>query len=194
MNWVDIVVLTIVAFSGVLGFLSGMVREVFGLAAWIGAGVAAWYFFPQMQAAMQQQIADPDIADPVAYGLVFLLVLIVLSLVARTVGKLVHGSLLGGLDRTLGLVYGLARGAALLIALYVIAGMVEPTDRWPNQVSQARSLWPIYQGAVWATERIPDEYRPRLAVPPAAGPTNSAELLRATPVGKALGAPPSRQE
>ncbi len=194
MNWVDIVVLAIVAFSGVLGFLSGMVREVFGLAAWIGAGVAAWYFLPDVQPVMQQQIKDPDIANPVAFGLVFLLVLIVLSLVARTLGKLVHESLLGGLDRTLGLVYGLARGAVLLIAVYVIAGMVEPTDRWPVQISQARTLWPIYQGAVWATDRIPDEYRPRLAVPPAAGPTDSAELLRATPAGRALGAPPTRQE
>jgi membrane protein required for colicin V production len=193
MNWVDVVVLTIVAFSGVLGFLNGMVREVFGLAAWIGAGVAAWYFFPDVQGLARQEITNPDVADPVAFGSVFLLVLIMLSLVARASGKLVRGSVLGGLDRTLGLVYGLARGGALMIAVYVIVGIAEPMDRWPDQVLEARTLPSIYLGAVWVTDRIPDEYRPKLAVPPAAGPTDSAQLLHANPVGRALGAPATRQ-
>jgi membrane protein required for colicin V production len=193
MKWVDGVVLTIVAFSGVLGFLSGMVREVFGLAAWIGAGVAAWYFFPDVQGLARQEITNPDVADPVAFGGVFLLVLIMLSLVARASGKLVRGSVLGGLDRTLGLVYGLARGGVLLIAVYVIAGIAEPMDHWPDQVLEARTLPSIYLGAVWVTDRIPDEYRPKLAVPPAAGPTDSAQLLHANPVGRALGAPTTRQ-
>jgi membrane protein required for colicin V production len=193
MNWVDVIVLTIVAFSGMLGFLSGLVREVLGLAAWIGAGIAAWYFFPELQGVARQQITNPDIADPVAFGGVFLLVLIVLSLVARAFGKLIRGSALGGLDRTLGLVYGLARGGVLLIAVYVIVGIAEPVDHWPVQVLEARTLPSIYLGAVWITGRIPDEYRPKLAVPPATGPTDSAELLHANPVGRALGAQPSRQ-
>ncbi len=193
MNWVDVIVLAIVAFSGMLGFLSGLVREVFGLAAWIGAGVAAWYFFPQLQGPVRQHISNPDIADPVAFGGVFLLVLIILSLVARTFGKLIRGSVLGGLDRTLGLVYGLVRGSVLLVAVYVIAGIAEPVGDWPNQVLEARTLPSIYLGAVWITNRIPDQYRPKLVVPPAAGPTNSAELLHVNPVGRALGAQPARQ-
>ncbi|MEJ1979349.1 MAG: CvpA family protein [Acetobacteraceae bacterium] len=192
MNWVDVIVLTIVAFSGMLGFLNGAVREVLGLAAWIGAAIAAWWFFPDVQDTARQAITNPDIADPVAFGGVFLLVLIVLSLVARAFGKLVRGSFLGGLDRTLGLVYGLARGGLLMIAVYVIAGIAEPGDRWPDQVWEARTLPSIYLGAVWITDHMPVEYRPKLAVPPAGGPTDSAELLHANPVGRALGAPPTR--
>ena len=193
MNWVDLVVLVIVAFSGMLGFLRGMVREVFGLAAWIGAAIAAIWFFPQFQGVARRAIANPDVADPVAFGGVFLLVLIVLSLVARLLGGAVRKSALGGLDRTLGLVYGLARGGAIVVAAYLIAGAVEPVDHWPDQVLEARVLPSIYLGAAWVVQRLPEDYRPALIVPPAGRPTGSAELLQANPTGRASGPSPVRQ-
>ena len=192
MNWVDIVVLAIVAFSGMLGFMRGMVREVLGLIAWIGAAFAATWFFPQVQGIARRFIADPDVADPVAFGVVFLFVLIVLSLLARTLSGAVRHSGLGGLDRTLGLVFGLLRGAALMIAAYIIVGVVEPVDRWPDEVLAARTLPSIYLGSVWVVQRLPAEYRPVLLVPPGDRPTSSADLLHANPVGRALGTTPAR--
>jgi membrane protein required for colicin V production len=192
MNWVDVAVLVVVAFSGMLGFVRGMVREVFGLAAWIGAAIAAIWFFPQVQGFARRAIENVDIADPVAFGGIFLLVLIVLSLVARLLGGAVRKSTLGGLDRTLGLLFGLARGAALIVAAYLIAGAIEPVDRWPDQVLEARTLPSIYLGAAWVVQRVPDDYRPVLIVPPAGRQTGSADLLHANPVGRATGTLPAR--
>ena len=192
MTWVDVAVLVVVAFSGMLGLLRGMVREVFGLAAWIGAAVAAIWFFPQAQGLARRAITNVDVADPVAFGGVFLLVLIVLSLIARLMGGAVRRSALGGLDRTLGLVYGLARGAALIVVAYLIAGAIEPVDQWPDQVLEARTLPSIYLGAAWVVQRLPGDYRPVLVVPLAGRQTGSAELLHANPVGRAVGAPPAR--
>ena len=190
MNLVDVAVLLVVAFSGMLGFVRGMVREVFGLAAWLCAGIAAVWFFPQVQGVARRAIENPDIADPVAFGGVFLLVLIILSLIARLLGGAVRKSALGGLDRTLGLVYGLARGAAIVVAAYLVAGAIEPMDRWPDQVLEARTLPSIYLGAAWVVQRLPADYRPALAVPPAGRQTGSAALLQATPTGRASGPPP----
>lgn len=192
MNWVDIAVLVVVAFSGMLGFVRGMVREVFGLAAWIGAALAAIWFFPQFQGIARRAIDNPDVADPVAFGGVFLVVLIALSLIARLLGGAVRRSALGGLDRSLGVIFGLARGAALVVAAYLIAGAVEPLDRWPTQVLEARTLPSIYLGAVWVVQRLPENYRPALVVPPAGRPTGSAELLLANPSGRAFAAPATR--
>jgi membrane protein required for colicin V production len=192
MNGVDFVVLLVVAFSAMMAFMRGFVREILGLGAWIGAGVTAFVFFPIMQPLMRKTIGNPDLADPVAFGAVFLILLILLSLIARFMGKAVRKAGLGGLDRTLGLVYGLARGAALMIALYIGAGLIEPMSSWPNMVLEARTLPSIYLGAVWVAGHVPDVYRPILAVPPAARTTNAADLLHATPIGRALAAPLTR--
>ena len=70
----------------------------------------------------------------------FVVALIVLLLIAALHRRLVRSSALGGLDRTLGLVFGLARGAALVIACLYHRWMVVPVDRWPEPVLQARSI------------------------------------------------------
>jgi len=113
----------------------------------------------------------------------------VLMLVARLIGRLVRGSPLGGIDRTLGLLFGLARGAALVILAYIVAGMVVPLDHWPTPVLQARALAPAYAGARWAVRQLPVEYRPRLYAPPPGRQTSAESLLRATPQGRAVGKP-----
>jgi membrane protein required for colicin V production len=192
MNGVDFVVLLVVAFSAMMAFMRGFVREILGLGAWIGAGVTAFVFFPIVQPMMRKTIGNPDLADPIAFGGVFLVLLILLSLIARFMGKAVRQAGLGGLDRTLGLVYGLARGAAIMIAVYVGAGLIEPMENWPNMVLEARTLPAIYLGAVWVAGHVPDVYKPVLAVPPAARTTNAVDLLHAAPIGRALAARPAR--
>ena len=165
MNTVDAIILLVVAVSAMFGFLRGLVREVLGLAAWIGAAVAAVYFFPQLQSVARSAIANPDVADPVAFGVAFLVVLIALSLVARSVGGAVRRSALSGLDRTLGLIYGLARGGVFAIAAFILAGVWEPVEQWPREVLEARTLPSIYLGAEWVTQRLPENYRPTLQAP-----------------------------
>ena len=192
MNWVDVIVLTVVAFSGMLGFFRGMVREVLGLAAWVLAAICALFYQDSMTGFFRHLITNPDIADPLAFGIPFLVILIIFSLLARLIGKLVLSSVLGGLDRSLGVFYGLARGAALVIAAYIIAGIIQPADQWPNAVLEARTLPSIYLGAAWSVAKLPDGYRPALSIPPAGRPPSSADLLHANPAGRALAAPSSR--
>ena len=194
MNWVDAAILAVVACSGLWGFLRGMVREVLGLAAWVAAGIAAAWFYPDALALARKAIANPDVANPVAFGAVFLVVLIVFSLIARILAGAVRRSVLGGLDRTLGLLYGLARGAVLAIIAYVVAGTVEPVGHWPDAALEARTMPSIYLGAAWAARQVPPAYRPIVAAPPAGRTESSAELLHANPVGRAVGAQPARPQ
>ena len=192
MNAIDLVILLVVAFSAMMGLMRGFVREILGLGAWIGAAIAAFAAYPTIQPIMQRTITNPDLADPAAFGAVFLAVLIVLSLIARLLGQAVRRVGLGGVDRSLGLVYGLVRGAAVIVAVYIAADAVLPMENWPDAVLEARTLPSIYLGAVWVADRLPDVYRPVLPVPPAARTTNAANLLHATPIGRALAAPLTR--
>jgi len=165
MTWVDLVVLAILAVSALLAFMRGLVREVLGLAAWV---------------------------DPVTFGVMFLVALIVLMLVSRWISRIVRASPLGGVDRTLGLVFGLARGAALVVLAYIVTGMVLPIDRWPDPVLHARALQPTYDGAHWVWQQLPDRWRPQVYPPPAGRQTTAEALLHATPQGRATGKPPAR--
>jgi membrane protein required for colicin V production len=186
MTWVDLAVLAVLAVSALLAFMRGLVREVLGLAAWVGAIFAGVWALPRVRPQFQHWLGASPWIDPIAFGAVFILSLIVLLLASRWISALVRASPISGLDRTLGLVFGLVRGAVLCILAYIGAGMVVQVDRWPEPVLNAESVWPVYRGASWVVEQLPAEYRPRLYPPPGHETTASA-LLQATPQGRAVG-------
>ncbi|MEA2743617.1 MAG: rane protein required for colicin production [Acetobacteraceae bacterium] len=194
MTWVDLVVFGFLAISGLLAFARGLVREVLGVGAWIGAIAAAFLSLPRMRGIVRNWFATPEWVDPVSFMVVFLLTLIVLMLVARAIGGVVRRSALGGVDRTLGLVFGLVRGAAVVIIAYIIGQMVFPIERWPDVVLEARTLTPTYEAARWVRDQLPEPYRPHaLDRPPAGRKTTAEALFRASPQGRATGKQPERE-
>ena len=194
MTWVDVVILAVLAISGLLAFLRGFVREVLGIGAWVGAAALAIWATPRILPTFERWLhGQPGIAQPAAFGVVFVIALVVLLLICHAIGKAVRRSALGGLDRTLGLLFGLLRGAAVVVLAYMLAGMVIPADRWPEPVLNARALSLAYEGATWSAHWLPADYRPRLYPPPAGRPTTEEALLRAVPQGRALSKPPVRE-
>ena len=192
MNWVDVAVLGVVAVSGLIGLLRGAVREVLGVGAWLLAGLIASPFgvFPSVQPIARSYIKEQVIADAVAFGLVFIVVLGLLLLVVGWVSRRVHGSVLGGLDRTLGLLFGLARGGVLLAVAYIIAGLATKIDDWPTPVLEARSLPLIYLAATQLAQYVPVPYRPAVLPPPPGRATRAADLMRVAPAGRATESKP----
>ncbi|HTW27581.1 MAG TPA: CvpA family protein [Acetobacteraceae bacterium] len=186
MTWVDLAALAVLAISALLAFMRGLVREVLGIGAWIGAGAAAYYGLPLAKPQAHAWFGGAYWVDPATLAAIFIVSLIVLMFVAHVIGRAVRFSPLGGLDRTLGLVFGLARGAAVVILAYIVAGMVVPVDRWPQPVQQAMFLKPAFAGARWAVQELPVDYRPRLYAPPTGREATADDLLHATPQGSAL--------
>lgn len=173
MTWVDGVVVAVLAVSAVLAFLRGLVHEVLGVGAWIGAAVLALVLRPEVAPYLQDSVEPAWLADALASGGIFLTVLLILKLIIGFIARKVQDSMLGGTDRALGLLFGVARGAFLVILAYIIGGMLLPTaDRWPEPVRDARSLPLVLDGAKWLVAQLPPEYRPRVAEPPLQrGPT-----------------------
>ncbi len=194
MTWVDGVILGGLAISGLLAFMRGFVHEVLGLAAWIGAAALAVWANPRILPTFERWLHNqPGLAQLVAFGVVFVAALIVLLFICHAIGRAVRRSPFGGLDRSLGLLFGLARGAALVVLAYMIAGIAVPVDRWPEPVVTARAMPLAYKGAVWVVHWLPAGYRPPLYPPPGGRPATEEALLRATPQGRALGKPPARE-
>lgn len=190
MTWVDLAVLGVLAVSALVAFLRGLVREVLGLAAWVGAIFAGIWALPRVRPKFQDWLGTSPWIDPVAFAVVFIISLIVLLLLSRWISALVRASPIGGLDRTLGLVFGLARGAALIIIAYILGGLVQHVDQWPKAVLEARSIYFAYQGATWAVEHMPTTsfFHPPPVYPPPPGRQTTADaLLHATPQGRAVG-------
>jgi membrane protein required for colicin V production len=90
------------------------------------------------------------LADVVAGGAVFLVTLVFLSIFTNMLSSRVKGSELNALDRSLGFVFGLLRGAVLVCLLFIgVQWLVKP-DQQPDWVRNARSL-PL---VVWGADQL----------------------------------------
>ena len=178
MTWADLIVLAVLVVSAAMAFMRGFVEEGLGVGAWIGAAMAGLALQPLVR-PMLAGIDPPWLADALAVAGVFLVVLVVLKVVIGFVARRVQDSALGSTDRALGLLFGLARGAFLLVVAYILAGMVLPgVDRWPAVVRDARSLPLVAAGADWVVAKLPPRFQPSVLLPPSRPGPGLEDLVR----------------
>lgn len=141
MSVLDLIVLLVLLLAVVRGLMRGMVDSLFSLAAWILAFAAGKWGAAFAAPLLPVAVETPAIRYFAAFAVIFLVVLIGVLLVGHVLGKLVEGAGLGGPDRVLGGVVGLAKGLVILVGLTLAAGLTSlpRTDFW-KQASLSRSL------------------------------------------------------
>jgi membrane protein required for colicin V production len=175
MTWVDGAVLLVLVLSALFSVVRGFVREVLGLVAWAGAGVAALKFYPWIVPEISSVLPMKNFVDYAAEGVVFIIVLVILSLISALIGDVVRNSPLAGVDSSLGLVFGLARGALVVCLAYIALSVGVKQAEWPAPVTNARCLPLVREGAGKLVALVPAQYRPALAVPDQAVPVEQTE-------------------
>ncbi|HEV7372340.1 CvpA family protein [Arenibaculum sp.] len=158
-NPTDIAVLVILLLSALLAFARGFVREVLSVAAWVGAALAAVWAFPHVEPIARQYIGMELAANAAAAIGVFLVVLVVLSVLFGRVSRGVRTSSLNAVDRSLGFLFGIARGALLVCLAYLLIAWVYPADEHPAWLRDARTRPVIQAGADQLRRLIPDQTR-----------------------------------
>ena len=164
-NPVDIAVAAVLLLSAIFAFARGLVHEVLSVVAWIGAAAATILGFPHLRPYAQDLISVPLLADIATGVAIFLFTLVLLTLITRSIAKRVQESALGPLDRSLGFVFGLLRGAFLICLLWVPVAWYLPRSDFPTWLTEAKSLPLIEQGAAILIDLVPPELKPRGEVP-----------------------------
>lgn len=135
----DGILLVVMLFSGVLAMIRGFVREVLSIASWVAAAVAAYFFYGSLKPFVLQHVANDTLATSIAVGTIFLVTLIVVSYVTMRISDFVLDSRIGALDRTLGFVFGAARGFLLVVVAVLFFNWFVPEPRQPNWIMEAKS-------------------------------------------------------
>ncbi|MBL8538464.1 MAG: CvpA family protein [Hyphomonadaceae bacterium] len=129
-TWFDFAALAVLGLSGVMAFARGLIREIFSIIAFIGAGIAAVFFHGMAQPLVERFTPLSGLLAAFAGGLaIFLIVFIVITLITSTLAKTAHQSTeIGSFDRAAGLAYGVLRGV-VVVALFVLpVRQVQATD------------------------------------------------------------------
>ncbi|TWG93731.1 membrane protein required for colicin V production [Mesorhizobium sp. J18] len=142
--------------SAVLAMVRGFSREVLSIASWAAAAVAAYFFHPLVLPYVQPYIDNSTLALAAAAAIIFFIALILVTVITMKIADFIIDSRVGALDRTLGFIYGAARGilvvAVALLFLNWLLGSNPPT--W---ITEAKSR-PLLDGVgQWVEGLLPDD-------------------------------------
>jgi len=156
----DIIIMVIIGLSTLMSLARGFTREVLSLASWVLAAYAALFIGPLLIPMISDYIAIMWLASTVAFGVVFVVVLIISSLLAQRFAHNLKNSSIGALDRTLGIIFGALRGGLIVSLAYLLLLIILPRNEQPNWLTQAR-LYPLVQtGAAIVLSLVPEDGLP----------------------------------
>ena len=132
MNGADWIIVAILAASGLLSLWRGFVKEAISLVVWIAAFGIGITFSPQLSTLLAASVENDSLRLILAFILLFIGTLIVGGLINRILASLFKVTGLSGTDRLLGMVFGVFRGAIVILACLIIV---------PPLVAVNEELW-----------------------------------------------------
>ena len=208
-SYLDLAVLAIVLVSALLSMLRGFSREVLAIASWAAAAAAAYYFYPVVTPYLAPYIHKEVLAQAAAAAVVFFGTLIVVSLFTVRLSDAILDSKIGALDRTLGVVFGAARGFLLAVVAFAIFNWLVAEKQQPEWVKNAKTrpiltetadrivallpedaaatvdAWIKSRGAVTPPDPVDDASAPQAPAQAGAAQTGAAKPPAAAPAAPA---------
>lgn len=136
LTWVDWAIIAIIVISCLISLKRGFVKEALSLVTWIVAGVVAWMFGGALAQHLTSFIEMPSARIIAGCAILFVATLLVGALVNFLISELVRVTGLSGTDRFLGMVFGGARGALLVVVLVGLLSLAPvQQDPWWQQSS-----------------------------------------------------------
>lgn len=137
LTWVDWAIVAIIAVSALISLTRGFVKEALSLLTWVIAGLVAWLFGGALAELLVPYIETPSLRVIAACAILFVLTLLLGGLVNYLISQLVKATGLSGTDRFLGMVFGAARGALLVVVAVGLLSLapVEADAWWRESVA-----------------------------------------------------------
>ena len=136
LTWVDWAIVAIIAVSALISLTRGFVKEALSLLTWVIAGLVAWLFGGALAELLVPYIETPSLRVIAACSILFVMTLLLGGLVNYLISQLVKATGLSGTDRFLGMVFGAARGALLVVVAVGLLSLapVEADAWWRESV------------------------------------------------------------
>jgi membrane protein required for colicin V production len=153
----DIIVLAVLLLSGLLAMIRGFMREILSIAAWGTAALTTLYAYQKLLPTAKTYIANDTVATAAVIAGVFIVTLIVVSIVTVRISDMILDSRIGALDRTLGFLFGIARGLLIMVVAFLFFAWLVPDKQQPDWVRNAKSRTVLQGTGDWLLSLLPDD-------------------------------------
>jgi membrane protein required for colicin V production len=153
----DVILLAVMLISALLAMVRGFMREVLSIASWAAAALLTLYAYPRLKPVVLQYFSNDIVASVITIGGVFLGTLLIVSVITIKISDTILDSRVGALDRTLGFLFGLARGLVIVVVAFLFFAWLVPDRSQPEWVKNAKSRVVLQGTGQWLMSMLPDD-------------------------------------
>lgn len=159
----DGILLGVMLISAFLAMMRGFVREVFSIGTWVAAAAAALFFHPMLLPYVEPYVGNDLLSVALSAAAVFFITLIIVSFITIRISDFILDSGAGPIDRTLGFMFGAARGLLIVVvAMMIFNGLVQRENR-PEWITNAQSLPTLMEIGGRITAALPQNIQETIA-------------------------------
>lgn len=159
LNILDIILIVGIAFSVLVGFLRGFIREILSILCWLIAFWVAYTFLSFGESLFEQHLPE-GIRTIAGFIVIFIITLLIVSIVSAILYRLFSATGITGTDRTLGGLFGFLRAVLIVSVILALVGATTlPRSDWWQQSALIRYFVPISDMII---DILPPSVRSRL--------------------------------
>lgn len=134
----------------------GLVRELVSLITWAVAGFGAWIFAGRFASAFESLTRERELQQMLAFAAIFAAIFLSGTVIGLVLHKFVNRSAaLRAVNRVTGGALGLTRGVAIVVILFLLAGLTSfPQRSWWREAALAPAF---ERAAAFASRYLPQD-------------------------------------
>jgi membrane protein required for colicin V production len=153
----DVILIGVMLISALLAMIRGFMREILSIASWAIAALVTLYSYAKLLPFAKTYFNNDLVATGVVVAGTFLLTLLIVSVITVRFSDMVLDSRIGALDRTLGFLFGLARGLIIVVVAFLFFAWLVPDRSQPEWVRGAKSRVVLQGTGDWLMSMLPED-------------------------------------
>jgi len=156
-SFIDLIYLIIMILSVVKCYRKGFVLSILAASKWLLAYVVTLILFSRVKPYFKNIIDSEYILD-ISLGIViFVIVVFVILMLNKGIGKAVKFVGLGRLDSIFGLFFGFIRSYIICVCLFSVIDIVYNYNKWPINVDKSYTFPYLEKGSNYLVKEFPNE-------------------------------------
>ena len=138
LNNLDIIILIIVGISALIALSRGLIKEVLSIIGWILSGFAVVWLLPVFTPIANQYVSSGLLAGIVSAIFILIIFMVIWTYATDSLNGKIRHSKLNGVDRILGLFFGIIRAFLIVVLANILIGWCIPADRQPEVMQKSK--------------------------------------------------------
>ena len=154
---IDLIYMILTILSLISCYKKGFILSVLSMAKWLLAYIITLILFPKIKPYVSNIIDNEYVLD-ISLGIaIFVVVIFLVLLINKGIGKAVRYTGIGGLDTTFGFFFGFLRAYIISVCIFSGIHIVYNHDKWPTNLNKSYTFPYLEKGSNYLIKEFPNE-------------------------------------